>query len=231
MPTLRKTDEQRQNDNLKSFQDWLKKSGKSILPIPNTGVLYAGFPPAELAKMRKGLQSEDETKRIYEIIAKAEKDSREYTGRVSLDTLHNVLKRLKSPLPKLVEATGANAGHEKRFSDMLSCAEALASADWALLPRRDRDRVWHLLSEKYAENLQGDIQIWEGVSKRAKLLEPYKVMIETELKTARKNGKLSAKSLKTVEDMIKKYEAYYGKIFDEAASNDKRLKADFKKIR
>lgn len=223
------TDEDRQKQNLEVFKAWLKKNGNMILPIPNRGVIYAGLGKTNLMKMKKGLQAEPETTPMWKIIEKAEKDAREYHGYVTLDTINDVLKRIKSPLPKLVEATGANAGHPKRYSDMLSCVEALASDSWALLPKADRNRVWNMVSAKYAENLKGDVQVWEGVSKRLKLLEGYKVMVQTELKAIRNNPNVSAASRKKIEGLIKKYEAHYGKLAEEVKANDAALKSSYKR--
>lgn len=112
---------------------------------------------------------------------------------------------------------------------MLSCVEALASDGCALLPKPARRKVWHLVSEKYAENLQGDVQVWEGVSKRLRLLEKYKVMLQVELKKVQGNPNVSAASRKKVEGLIKKYEAHYGELGKVARSNDSKLKASYKK--
>ena len=223
------TDEARQQQNLENFKAWLKKHGNLILPIPGRGVVYAGFGKTNLMKMKKGLQAEPEAIPMWKIIEKAEKDAREVTGFVTLDTINDVLKRLKSPLPKLIEATGANAGHPKKYSDMLSCVEALASDKWQLLPKPDRRKVWNMVSEKYADNLRGDVQVWEGVSKRLRLLESYKVLLQTELKRIQQNDKVSAASRKTVEGLIKKYEKHYGELGRQVSDYDKQLKASYKK--
>ena len=178
--------------------------------------------------MKKGLQAEPESIPMWKIIEKAEKDAREYEGFVTIDTINDVLKRIRSPLPILIEATGANAGHPKKYSDMLSCVEALASNDWALLPKSDRGKVWNRVSEKYAQNLQGEVQIWEGVSKRLRLLERYKVMLQTELKTIQGNPAVTAESQKKIAGLIKKYEKRYGELGAEAKDNDRKLKASVK---
>lgn len=225
----KQSDQDRQKINQKSFEDWLAKNGNMILPIPNRGVIYAGLGKTNLLKMKKGLQAQPETIPMWKIIETAEKDVREYTGYVTIDTINDVLKRLKSPLPKLIEATGANAGHAKKYSDMLSCANALASDDWELLPKSDRRKVWNVLSAKYAQNLRGEVQIWEGVSKRLRLLEKYKVMLQTELKEVSKNPKVSASARKNAEALIKKYEKSYGELGREAKANDAKLKASYKK--
>jgi hypothetical protein len=224
-----KTDEDRQAENLAVFKAWLKANGKMILPIPNRGVVYAGLGKTNLKKMKDGLQEAPETTPMWKIIEKAEKDSREITGYVMLDTINDVLKRLKSPLPKLVEATGANAGHPKKYSDMLSCVEAMASDSWALLPKSDRRKVWGIVSEKYADNLKGDVQVWEGVSKRLRLLEPHKVLVQKELDRIRKNKNVSPASRKKAEDLIKKYEKHYGTVGRDGDTNDQKLKASYKK--
>ncbi|MDN5787627.1 hypothetical protein [Pseudorhodobacter sp.] len=219
----------RQSGNFKVFSEWLKQSGGMILPIPNRGAIYAGVGKINLMRMQRGFQAEPEAIPMWKIIQKAEKDAREYEGYVTIDTINDVLRRIKSPLPKLIEATGANAGHPKRYSDMLSCVEALASDSWELLSKPDRRNVWSLVSEKYAENLRGDVQIWEGVSKRLRLLEPYKVMLQTELKKIQGNPRVSAASRKNVEDLIKKYEKHYGELGRSAKSNDAKFKASYKR--
>jgi len=206
---------------------WLKDNGKSIFPIPNRGVIYAGFGKTNLTKMKKNLQAEPEAIPMWKIIEKAEKDAKEYEGLVTLDTINDVLKRLRSSLPMLIETTGANAGHPKKYSDMLSCVEALASDDWALLPKADRRKVWNLVSDKYAQNLEGEVQIWEGASKRFRLLERYKVMLQTELRAIKNNPKVTAASQKKVAGLIKKYEKRYGELGAEVKSNAQKLKASF----
>ena len=70
---------------------------------------------SNLMKMKKGIQAEPEAIPMWKIIEKAEKDTHEITGYVRLDTINDVLKRLKSPKINLVEATGANAGHPKKI--------------------------------------------------------------------------------------------------------------------
>lgn len=225
----RETDEDRQNKNLETFLEWLKNNGKTILPIPNRGAIYAGLGKSNLMKMKKGLQVEPETTPMWKIIEKAEKEAREYHGYVTIDPINDVLKRIKSPLPKLIEATGANSGHQKKYSDMLSCVEALSSDNWALLPKPARRKVWHWVSEKYAENLQGDVQVWEGVSKQLRLLEKYKVMLQIELKKIQSNPSVSAASRKKVEGLVKKYEAHYGELGKVSKSNDSKLKSSYKK--
>jgi predicted RNase H-like nuclease len=56
---------------------WLKDNGKSIFPIPNRGVIYAGFGKTNLTKMKKNLQAEPEAIPMWKIIEKAEKDAKE----------------------------------------------------------------------------------------------------------------------------------------------------------
>ncbi len=218
----------RQKQNLKEFKNWLSKYSKVIMPIPNRGAIYAGLGKTNLMKMKKGLQAQPETIPMWKIIEKVEKDAREYTGYVTIDTINDVLKRIKSPIPKLVEATGANAGDPKKYSDMLSCVNALASDDWELLPKVNRRKVWNMVSAKYSENLSGDVQIWEGVSKRLRLLEKYKVMLQDELKQVHKNPKVSLKTRKEVEGLIKKYENHYGELGAEAKLKDSTLKRSLK---
>ena len=230
--------EKRQLQNWNSFTSWISNHGKSLVPIPDVAVLYSGYSKPDLAKLKKGLIDESEVRGMWKIIQIVEKNARDYSGRVTIEIIDDVLKRHKSPLPKLVEATGSNAGQKvkgankpvfKKYSDMLSCANALASDNWQLLKKPHRKIVWDLLSKQYAANLSGDVQVWEGVSKEMKNLERYKVMVRTELAVARKNKKIDPKSMKNIESLLKKYEAHYGKIESVISRNDKALKASFKK--
>lgn len=114
------TDRIRQERNLKEFNAWLEKHSGMILPIPNKGAIYAGLGKTNLKKMKDGLQAAPETVPMWKIIEKAQKDAMAFDGYVTIDTINDVLRRIKSPLPKLIEATGGNAGHPKKYSDMLS---------------------------------------------------------------------------------------------------------------
>ena len=223
------SDADRQAINLKAFLAWNKSYGHMIVTGDNMGVIYAGFGKTNLMKMKKGFQAEPEVTPMWKIIERMEKEAREYSGYSVVDTINVVLQRIKSPLPKLIEATGANAGDPKRYSDMLSCANALASDDWQLLPVKARRRVWNILSKTYVQNLRGDVQIWEGVSKKLRLLEPYKVMLQTELKAIRNNPNVSDKTRKKIEALIKKYESHYGELGKEAKRLDSGLKTSVKR--
>lgn len=170
-----------QKQNLAAFEAWLKTSGHMVLPIPNRAVIYAGFPPGELMTARKVLTSSDQMRRMWQIIETVEKQIREVTGQVSYDKLNDVLKRLTGPLPKLVEATGANIGHPKKFANMLDCAERLTDARWALIDKGKFNYVWDKLSEQYVKNSRGDVEIWEGRKANYKRIDASTTLIRSEL--------------------------------------------------
>lgn len=170
-----------QRQNLAAFESWLNAHGKMILPIPNRAVIYAGFPTADLIKVKTILTASDQLRRMWQIIETVESQIRDVTGQVSYDKLNDVLKRLKSPLPKLVEATGANIGHPKKFSDMLSCAETLTDARWALIEKGKFNHVWDKLSAAYVANSKGDVEIWEGRKANFKRIDASTTLIRAEL--------------------------------------------------
>lgn len=170
-----------QRQNLAAFETWLKSHGNMILPIPNRAVIYAGFPPGDLMKVKTILTASEQLRRMWQIIETVEKQIRDVTGQVSYDKLNDVLKRLRSPLPKLVEATGANIGHPKKFSDMLSCAETLTDARWALIDKGKFSYVWDKLSEAYVANSKGDVEIWEGRKANYKRIDVSTTLIRAEL--------------------------------------------------
>lgn len=170
-----------QKQNLAVFEDWLKTTGHMILPIPHRAVIYAGFPPEGLRVAKKLLTSSDQMRRMWQIIETVEKQIREVTGQVSYDKLNDVLRRLKGPLPKLVEATGANIGHPKKFSDMLSCTMTLTDARWALIDKGKFNYVWDRLSEQYVKNSRGDVEIWEGRMANYKRIDASTTLIRSEL--------------------------------------------------
>lgn len=200
-----KATQDRQKANLKAFDDWVKASGKMILPIPNRAVIYAGYPSAELMKARKVLGDNEPTRRMWQIIEKVDKDIREMTGQVTYDKLNDVLKRLKGPLPKLVEATGANAGHPKKFADMLECAEKLTDPRWALIDKGKFNYVWDTLSGEYVKNSKGDVQIWEGRLANYKQINVGTTLIRTELEALLKRKDLPPATLKAASELVVRY--------------------------
>jgi hypothetical protein len=170
-----------QKQNLASFEGWLKTSGHMVMPIPHRAVIYAGFPPGDLMTAKKVLTSSDQMRRMWQIIETVEKQIREVTGQVSYDKLNDVLKRLTGPLPKLVEATGANIGHPKKFANMLDCAERLTDSRWALIDKGKFNHVWDKLSEQYVKNSSGDVEIWEGRKANYKRIDASTTLIRAEL--------------------------------------------------
>ena len=195
----------RQKQNLKAFENWLKAHGKMILPIPNRAVIYAGFPPSELAKAKALMGTQAQLKRIWQIIEQVDREIRDDTGQVTYDKLNDVLKRLKSPLPKLIEATGANAGHPKKFSDMLSCAETLTDARWALIDKGKFNHVWDSLSAEYVKNARGDVQIWEGRLANNKQINVGTTLIRAELKELLARADLPNETLKAASELVVRY--------------------------
>ena len=171
-----------QKKNLGAFEDWLKAHGKMILPIPQRAVIYAGFPPGELMKAKSLLTASDQMRRMWQIIETVDNQIHAVTGRVSYDKLNDVLKRISGPLPKLFEATGANIGHPKKFSDMLSCAEKLTDPRNALIDKGKINHVWDRLSEAYVANSKGDVEIWDGRKANYKRIDGSTTMIRSELK-------------------------------------------------
>jgi len=170
-----------QKKNLAAFEAWVRSYGKMIVPIPGCAVIYAGFPPAELMQAKAALSANQQLRRMWQIIEEAEKQIRSYTGRVKYDKLNDVLRRLKGPLPALVEATGANIGHPKKFSDMLSCAEILTDPRWALIDKGKFNYVWDTLSAQYVKNSSGDVEIWEGCKANYKQVDQSTTLIRAEL--------------------------------------------------
>lgn len=212
----------RQAANLKAFDQWLATNGKMILPIPNHAVIYAGFPPAELMKARNALGSHEQLRRMWQIIETVDKDIKSLTGQVTYDKLNDVLKRLKSPLPKLIEATGANAGHPKKFSDMLSCAETLTDARWALIDKGKFNYVWDMLSAEYVKNSRGDVQIWEGRQKNYKQISVGTTLIRAELKELLARKDLPPATLKAASELVVRYVKHHEgqKIYSEQIVQD-----------
>jgi hypothetical protein len=195
----------RQAANLKAFDQWIASTGKMILPIPNRAVIYAGYPPGELMKASKLLGSHAQLERMWQIIEKVDKQIKDLTGQVTYDKLNDVLKRLKSPLPKLIEATGANAGHPKKFSDMLSCAETLTDARWAVIDKGKFNYVWDTLSAEYVKNSKGDVQIWEGRLANYKQINVATTLIRTELKALVTRKDLPPATLKAASELVVRY--------------------------
>ena len=226
-----------QKANWRAFKTWLKRHGGMILPIPGAAVLYAGYVPSDLREFAKLARKEESLRRMWQIIDEVESNARTYTGRSHLDTLHTVLKRIRSPLPELYEATGANVGAErdgkpirKKYANMADCAEALSSDNWALLAPRERRFVWDMLSRRYVQNAGPDLQIWEGARKDMKQLDSSFIMIRTELLELSKKRDASPELLKTVEKMLKRYRTHYEKVGKSIDSHLARVQRNLRKI-
>ena len=194
-----------QKQNLAAFDAWVKAHGNMILPIPDKAVIYAGFPPGDLTKAKSHLTSSEQMRRMWQIIETTEKQMREVTGQVSYDKLNDVLRRLKSPLPKLVATDGADIGHPKKFSDMLSCAEHLTDTNWALIDKGKVSYVWDTLSEQYVKNSKGDVEIWEGRKLNYKRIDASATLIRAELKALLQREDLPKASRLAAEKIVVSY--------------------------
>lgn len=194
-----------QKQNLAAFDAWIKATGKMILPIPNRAVIYAGFPPGDLMKAKSQLTSHEPLRRMWQIIEATDQRIREITGQVTYDKLNDVLKRLKGPLPKLVATDGADIGHPKKFSDMLSCAEHMTDPNWSLIEKGKFNYIWDTLSEQYVKNSQGDVQIWEGRKLNYKQIDASTTLIRTELKALLERTDLPKASLLAAQKIVVSY--------------------------
>lgn len=197
--------------NWSAFVDWTKSYGIMVMPIPDRAVIYAGFPPGDLMKVKNFMMAESQLRGMWEIIEAVEKQIREVTGQVTYDKLSDVLKRLKSPLPKLVETHGANIGHPKKYADMLSCTSAMTSKDWQLLDRGKFNTVWQELSALYVRNSRGEVEIWEGRKKNYKRIDMGSVLINRELAELLKKEDLPKATLAAAIKLAKHYQNYYDK--------------------
>lgn len=170
-----------QKKNLAAFDAWVKNNGKVILPIPGRAVIYAGYPRAELVKAQAFLTANEPCRRMWQIIEFAEKNFHEYTGQVRYDKLNDVLKRIRSPLPALVETNGANIGDPKKFADLLDCVSKLTDPKWALIDKGKFNYVWDTLSTQYVSNSKGEVEIWQGCKANHKQVDVSTTLIRAEL--------------------------------------------------
>ena len=200
-----------QKANWDAFIGWTKSHGNMVMPIPHRAVIYAAFPPGDLMKVRNFMMAESQLRGMWQIIEEVEKQIRDVPGQVTYDKLSDVLKRLKSPLPKLRETHGANIGAPKKYSDMLSCANAMTSKDWQLVDKGKFNAVWQELSGLYVQNSQGDVEIWEGRKKNYKRIDMGSVLINRELGELLKKGDLPTKTLQAAIKLAKHYTTYYDK--------------------
>ncbi len=212
-----------QDKNLAAFDAWIKSHGKMVMPIPNHAVIYAGFPPADLMKVKKLMTSEQQLRGMWKIIEDADKEIREISGQTTYHKLNDVLKRLKGPLPVLVATDGADIGHTKKFSDMLSCAEHMTDKNWSLIDKGKFNHVWDALSEQYVKNSRGDVQIWEGRKANHQQINISTTLIRKELAALVARNDLPPATLKAASELVvryvshhKKQEIYSDKVVDTA---------------
>jgi hypothetical protein len=172
-----------QAQNLAIFNAWIAAHGKLILPIPHRAVIYAGFPEGEVLKAKSLLNSHQHMRRMWQIIEFVDKNVRDYTGQVHYDKLNDVLRRLKGPLPAIVDTNGGAIGRPKKFADMLECAEKLTNPNEHLLDKGRFNYVWDTLSAQYVKNAKGEVEIWQGCKANHKQVDQSTTLIRTELQT------------------------------------------------
>ena len=217
-----------QKQNLKAFDDWVKAHGNMVMPIPNRAVIYAGFPPGDLAKAKKLMTSHDQLRRMWQIIETVDKQIREISGQTTYDKLNDVLLRLKSPLPKLVEATGANIGHPKKFSDMLSCADRLTDPRWELIDKGKFNYVWDTLSGEYVKNSRGDVEIWEGRKANYRQVDVSTTLIRAEIKELLSRSDLPPATRKAASELAVRYVKHHE---DQKTYSEKMIETALKTLR
>lgn len=196
--------------NWDNFMAWCKKHGTMVMPIPKRAVIYAGFPEAELRKAKGDLTKEKELKGVWAAIEKVNANVVAYDGIHRFDKLSDVVKRVKSPLPKVVYTHGNLAGREKtNFQSLDHVVKNLTSRPDRFLDRGKHTAVWQELSKLYVNNARGEIAIWEGRKKNYKQVDAGRALINTEIKELLKKKAVPPETLKKVVALAKRHEGYY----------------------
>ncbi|MEM8592234.1 MAG: hypothetical protein AAGF13_06870 [Pseudomonadota bacterium] len=210
--------------NWKSFLDWVKKHGDRVMPIPDTGVVYAGYPEEDLRKWKKFLINENDLKGVWAEIEKVNDGIKEWSGRTTFDKLSDVIKRVGEPLPEIVYTHGNLMGRAKKFQNLDHAVKNLTSREDKFLDRGKHTAVWGELSKLYATNAQGEIAIWEGRLKSGKQVDASRHLISTEVKALMARDDLPEHTRKVVEAIYKRHERYYAeraKRFKDTINNAK----------
>lgn len=216
-----------QKQNLKAFDDWITAKGSLIFPIPGKAVIYAGFPPAELARIKTTLTAKGDhaepLRAMWKLIEEHDKKAREMTGQVSYDKLNDVLKRIKQKdLPKLVATDGADIGHPKKFADMLECAEKMTDKNWSLVEKGKFNYIWDTLSEQYVKNSRGEVEIWEGRKRDLSRINIGTTLIRKELATLLARKDLPPATKTAAEKLLVGYAKHHK---EQEIFSDKMVKA------
>ena len=200
-----------QEANLKNFRAWMKSKGHLVMPIPGRSVVYAGFPNTEFSKMRRAaIKAGSEMVPMWKAVEAINKLSVDQTGMVKYDSINDVLKRLKSPLPKLFATINANRGHPVKFANMLDVANALCSRNDQLLPKGDHKRwVWDELSALYVANSKGEIDIFEGNQKVLKQIDKKFTLANRELTEILKNKDLGKDTHAVAQYILDRYRKHH----------------------
>ena len=195
-----------QKENLAAFDKWVSANGKRIVPAANCAVIYAGYPEADLMAA-KALPCGDKVRKMWEIIEVFEKQFREIKGCDRYDKLNDVLKRLGSPLPRILEVMGPRRGQALPFSNMLQCAQALTNPGLALIDKGRIAYVWDKLSEQYVTNSEGEVHIWEGrIDASFKQVNERTTMIRAELAALMNRKELPEATLKKASELVVRYD-------------------------
>ncbi|MEM6371925.1 MAG: hypothetical protein AAF727_03985 [Pseudomonadota bacterium] len=196
--------------NWNSFVAWIRAHGDRVAPIPEKGIVYAGFPQDDLNKWKAFLMREEQLRGVWFEIEKVNANIKQWSGRKTFDLLSHVIKRIGAPLPEVVYTHGNLMGRTKdNFQNLDHVVKNLTSREDKFLDRGRHNSVWGALSKLYASNAQGEIAIWEGRLKNGKQVDASRHLISEEIKAIMARDDIPEETRKTAEAIYKRHEHYY----------------------
>lgn len=200
-PALDEGEAQRLNQ--KSIRGWIEENKGKIKAKPNQTILYSGR-DYDL-EVIKGLSLEDRKEfmgtPMWKRIEQTRKQMRDLEVPCGFQTLEDVLKSIRNH-PKFI----TRDRQELRYSSAFEFFNEVQGQS-KLLPdaKRVSRESWDRLSEIFAGNAVGSLQILDGAADDYSKLREDKIFIRKELEALLRNPKLSLVGKKLVLEKIAKY--------------------------
>ena len=201
--------------NIRSAKDWIEKNKSRIKAEPNKTLLYSGR-DYDLEKLEDKVPKKDrETfmgtpmfKRIEALRKKSVADKIP----VDFQSIEDVLTKIRSH-PVIIDKDR----RELDFGDAWDCYMELKKQP-KLIPKVAVDQCWSRLSQVFAANAVGDIQVMDGCADDYGRLKEDKDFIKKELDALLRNDKLSKEAKQLLLDKIQKYGALFDRRYTDLIS-------------
>lgn len=205
--------------NYEAIRSWLAANKGKLKAPPNKTVLYSGRDYDLEALQKKVPAEERETfmgTQMWKKVAAWQKDAKAVKDRhvgIGFKMLPDILRTLKPPSVVDKDRKEVHYPNAWAFFDELEKTRDLD----ALLPNRKKiaTEVWREMSDAFASNAVGDIEIFDGAADDYEKLRTDKNLILKELPALLRNPNLSKQAKAVVLVMITRYGSYFDRRYTE----------------